>query len=680
MNGAVTVSGDGTVAVITLNAPPVNALSRAVREGLIAAFEQVQADRATPAAVLICSGRNFSAGADIAEFDTVPQGATFSDLQNAMDAMTKPLVAAIHGTALGGGLEIAMRAHYRVAVPSARLGLPEVNLGLVPGAGGTQLLPRLVGVPTALEMITSGKPVSAKDALASGLVDALAPEGALKSFALAFASRLLAEGKGVRRTRDQDSKLAAPAGLFEKFRSGMKKTGFLAPAAAIDCVEAATRLLFEKGLAFERETFESLKTSPQSMAQRHAFFAERRAAKIPDIAEGTPSVPITKVGVIGAGLMGGGIAMNFANSGIPVIIVERDAEALAKGLGVVKANFDTSAKHGRFTPEDAARRFGLLTGTWQMNDLADCDLIIEAVFERMDIKKDIFARLDAIAKPGAILATNTSRLNIDEIAASISRPEAVLGLHFFSPANVMKLLEVVRGEKTAPAVINTAMKLARTIGKVAVVVRVGPGFVGNRMLARRSSEAQKLILAGAMPWDVDRVLTSFGFPMGPFAMADLVGLDLFWSKAESRGATVLEKLCEMDRRGQKTGAGYYDYDAGRKPSPSPLTENIIRDLMASNGLNARKISDQEIVERCIYSMINEGANILNEGKAQRASDIDVVWLHGYGWPAWRGGPMYYADSIGLATILEGVRKHGWTPSPLLENLAAEKKRFADLPG
>ena len=415
-----------------------------------------------------------------------------------------------------------------------------------------------------------------------------------------------------------------------------------------------------------------------SDAERYAAAAVQQASRIPDLADDTPILPIHKVGIVGAGTMGGGIAMNFANAGIPVTVVERQAEALARGLGVVKKNYDASASRGRFSPEEAARRFALLTGSLALEDLADCDLIIEAVFERMDVKTDLFAKLDKIARPGAILASNTSYLDINQIAAATARPDHVLGLHFFSPAHVMKLLEVVRGDKTAQPVIATAMNLARKIGKVAVLVGVGPGFVGNRLLAQRTREVQKMVMEGALPWDIDRVVTEFGLPMGPFRMSDLAGLDLGWVRAESKGETLRDRLNEIGRHGQKVGAGYYDYDENRKATPSPVTENIVAELMAQKGIAPRRISDQEILERTLYSMINEAANILDEGKALRACDIDVVWLNGYGWPAKRGGPTYYADRIGLATVLAGVRKYGWTPAPLLERLVAEGKVFADL--
>ncbi|HWY62483.1 MAG TPA: 3-hydroxyacyl-CoA dehydrogenase NAD-binding domain-containing protein [Rhizomicrobium sp.] len=677
INSITDISREGDVAIITLNNPPVNALSMAMRDGLVAGLDVAAKDDAARAILLICAGRTFIAGADISEFDKIRTGAGFKEAQDAFDKVKKPLVAAIHGTALGGGLEVAMCCHYRVAVASAKFGQPEVNLGLIPGAGGTQRLPRLVGVPKALEMIATGKPIGAADALTSGLIDEIVPDD-LKAGAMAFIAKLLAEGKGIRRTRDMQEKVTGDFAPVFAFAKSQNMRGFEAPLDAIRAVEAATSLPFDEGIALEHKIFEARLASAQSAALRHLFFAERKTSKIPDVPDDTATLPIKKVGIVGAGTMGGGIAMNFANTGIPVTILEMKQDALDHGLGVVKKNYDSSAAKGRFSLEEAQKRFSLLTGTLKMEDFADCDLIIEAVFERMDVKKDVFARLDKIAKPTAILASNTSFLNIDEIASVTSRPDHVLGLHFFSPANVMKLLEIVRGDKTSKQVIATAMKLARTIGKVGVLVGVAFGFVGNRMLAARSAEADKMVMEGALPWDIDRVLVKFGFPMGGFAMWDLAGLDLGWVKEESKSETLRDLLNEMGRKGQKTGAGYYDYDASRKATPSPVTEKLLADLWAKKGMTPRKIPEQEILERQIYPMINEGAKILEEGKASRASDIDIVWLYGYGFPAWRGGPMFYADSIGLDTVLAGIRKYGWKPSALLEKLVAEKKKFADL--
>jgi 3-hydroxyacyl-CoA dehydrogenase len=686
INSVTTLTREGDVDVITLNSPPVNALSAKVREGLFEGFKTANASD-SKAIVLICDGRTFIAGADITEFGGAMTGPSLFDVQTMMENSPKPVIAAIHGTALGGGLEVALCAHYRVAVPSAKVGLPEVALGLLPGAGGTQRLPRIVGVEAALDMVTSGRHVPAKQALAMGLVDELAEEGKLKEAAIAFANKAVAENKPLVKVRDNNAKLEAAKGkpeIFADFRkaNARKFRGFAAPEANIKCIEAAVNSAsFEEGLAAERKLFGELMMGQQSAAQRYYFFAERQANKIPDVPDDTPVRPIKKVGIIGAGTMGGGIAMNFANVGIPVVIVEQQQEPLDRGLATIRKNYERSRTA---KPEDTEKRISLITGSLSMEDaFKDVDLVIEAVFERMDIKKDIFGKLDKICKPGAILATNTSALNIDEIASVTSRPQDVIGLHFFSPANVMKLLEIVRAEHTAKDVIATSMKLAKQIGKVAVLVGVTPGFVGNRILAQRQREANKLVLEGAMPWDVDRVLYDFGFPMGPFAMSDLAGLDIGWVKEKSKGETIRDVLCEADRRGQKTGAGYYDYDENRNAIPSPFTEKVIQDFIAKSGRNPRKISDEEILERCIYPMINEGVKILEEGKAIRPSDIDVVWVNGYGWPVYRGGPMHYGDQIGADKVLakmkefQGTMGDDFKPAATLEKLVADGKKLAD---
>ncbi|MFN9833122.1 MAG: 3-hydroxyacyl-CoA dehydrogenase NAD-binding domain-containing protein [Phenylobacterium sp.] len=689
INSVTDLSMDGEVAVITLNSPPVNALSANVREGLFEGFKAATADPAAKAIVLICEGRTFIAGADITEFGGASRGPSLFDVQEMMENAPKPVIAAIHGTALGGGLEVALVAHYRVAVPSARLGLPEVNLGLLPGAGGTQRLPRVAGPEKALEMMTSGRHAPAKEALEMGLVDELAEEGKLREAAVAFARRCVAENKPLVKVRDNNAKVEAARGkpeIFEAFRkaNARKFRGFLAPEYNIRCIEAAVNLPFDEGLAVERKLFGELVTGSQSAAQRYSFFAERQAQKIPDVPDDTPLIPVKSVGIIGAGTMGGGIAMNFANVGIPVTIVEVQREALERGLKVIRGNYERTASRGGITAAQVEERMALINGSLDMNALAPVDLVIEAVFERMDVKKDIFTKLDAICKPGAILATNTSGLNIDEIASVTKRPEAVLGLHFFSPAIVMKLLEIVRADHTSKSVIATSMKLAKQIGKIAALVGVCPGFVGNRILAQRQREAQKLVMEGAMPWDVDRVLYDFGFPMGPFAMSDLAGLDIGWVKERSKGESIRDVLCEMDRRGQKTGAGYYDYDENRNAKPSPVTEKIINDFIVKTGSNPRTVSDEEILERCIYPMINEGVKILEEGKAIRSSDIDVVWQNGYGWPVYRGGPMWYGDQIGPAKVLEKMKEFqakmgdDFKPAPLLEELVADGKKFSDL--
>ncbi|MBV9076077.1 MAG: enoyl-CoA hydratase/isomerase family protein, partial [Methylobacteriaceae bacterium] len=553
------------IAVLTVDSPPVNALGAAVRDGIAAAIRDAAADPAVTAVVLTCAGRTFIAGADISEFGKPPRGMPLPDLVDLIEACPKPVVAAIFGTALGGGLETALGCHYRVAVPSAKVGLPEVKLGIIPGAGGTQRLPRIVGVERALEMITSGEHVPAKAAHAAGLVDELAEEGALAETALAFARRVVAEGRPLRRVRDLDEKVAAARGrpeLFANFRKANARRfrGFEAPEGCIEAIEAAVNLPFDEGIRREREIFLRLVSGTQSKAQRYVFFAEREVRKVPDLPDSTPTLPIRSVGIIGAGTMGGGIAMSFLNAGIPVTIVEAKPENLERGLGIIRRNYEATAKKGRLTQADVETRMGLLTGSLELGELGTQDLVIEAIFENMELKKETFAKLDRIAKPGAILASNTSYLDVDEIASVTSRPEAVIGMHFFSPANVMRLLEIVRAKHASKEVVATAMKLAPRIGKLGVLVGVCYGFVGNRMLAERQREANRLVEEGAMPWDVDRVLYDFGLPMGPFAMSDLAGLDIGWSRETSKGESLRDKLCEMDRRGQKTGAGFYDYD------------------------------------------------------------------------------------------------------------------------
>ena len=681
---------EGDVAIVTLNSPPVNALSANVRTGLLEGVTAAEANADARSIVLICEGRTFIAGADITEFGGKgPAGASLTDVQSAMQNASKPVIAAIHGTALGGGLEVALCAHFRVAVPSARCGLPEVNLGLLPGAGGTQRLPRIVGVETALEMMTSGRHVPAAESLELGLIDELVEEGALLEGAIAFAHRVVEEGRPLRKVDESNEKVEAARGkpeIFEKFRAGIarKTRGFLAPEYNVRCIEAAVNEPFAEGLKTEGRLFMELVTGEQSAAQRYSFFAEREVWKIPDVPRDTPKLPIESIGIVGAGTMGGGIAMNFANIGLPVILIERDQAALDKGLAVVRANYERSAKRGRLTADDVETRMGLLSGSTSIEDLASCDLVIEAVFENMAVKKEIFADFDRVLKPGAILATNTSALNIDEIASATKRPESVIGLHFFSPANVMRLVEVVRADHTSNEVIATSMALAKRIGKMAALVGVCRGFVGNRILAPRQMQANELLLEGAMPWDVDRVLFDFGFPMGPFAMSDLAGLDIGWSKETSKGETLRDVLCEMDRRGQKNGRGFYDYAADRSSSPSPEVEKVILDFAARSGKAPRKVSDEEILERCVFPMINEGFKILAEGKAIRASDIDVIWVNGYGWPVYRGGPMFYAEQVGLANVLEKLKQfekdfgEAFAPAPLLEQAVAEGKSCREL--
>jgi 3-hydroxyacyl-CoA dehydrogenase len=689
INAVTDLAVDADIAILTIDSPPVNALSAAVRTGIRDGVDRALADPAVKAVVLICAGKTFVAGADITEFGKPAVGPSLAEVQALIEDAPKPVVAAIHGTALGGGLELALVCHYRVAARSAKCGLPEVNLGLLPGAGGTQRLPRIVGPEKALEMVTSGTHVPAAAAAEMGLVDLLADDASLKADAVAFARQVVADKRPLRKVRELDDKVAAARGkpeIFAAFRKANARRfrGFDAPEYNIRCIEAAVELPFDQGLKRERELFVELLNGTQSAAQRHYFFASRQVWNVPDVGADTPTVPVRRVGIVGAGTMGGGIAMNFLNAGYPVTIVETTQQALDRGMKTIRANYDNTAKKGRISTADVQARMALLTPTLELEQLADADLIIEAVFENMDVKQALFGKLDRIAKPEAILATNTSALDVNAIAASTSRPESVIGLHFFSPANVMKLLEVVRGDKSAKPVIRTSMELARKIGKIAALVGVCPGFVGNRMLAQRQREAQKLVLEGALPWDVDRVLYDFGFPMGPFAMSDLAGLDLGWIREKSSSSTLREILCEMDRRGQKTGAGYYDYDEQRNARPSAAVEGIIRDFAARQGKTSRVVSDQEILERCIYPMINEGAKILEEGKAIRASDIDVIWVNGYGWPVYRGGPMFHADTVGLDKVLEAMRRyeqiHGadFKPARLLEDLVAQGRKFSDL--
>ena len=670
---SVTLEKDGNVAVVIVNNPPVNALSWHVREGLANHFATALADDSVEAIVLRCDGSTFIAGADISEFGKAPRGPDFNAVLNSIEQATKPVVAAIHGTALGGGLETALVCHYRVAVPSAKLGVPEVKLGLLPGAGGTQRLPRVVGVEAAATMVSSGDPVPAPKAKEMGLVDALAGEDSLAADAIAFARERVADGPRPTRERDVFGDVAIIEQL--KTANAKKWRGFDAPYANLACVEAATRLPFDEGLAFERQEFTKLMFGSQSAAQRHIFFAERQAAKIDGLPKDTALRDVKKVGVIGAGTMGGGISMNFLQKGIPVTIVEMQQEALDRGTGVIRKNYEASAAKGRFKPEQVEAMMGILTPTLNIEDLADCDLIIEAVYENMDVKKEIFAKLDSIAKPGAILASNTSYLDIDEIATATSRPGDVLGMHFFSPANVMKLLEVVRGEKTAPDALATAMAIGKKIGKVAVVAGVCDGFIGNRMLKPRQVEAMNLLMEGATPQQIDKVHVDFGMPMGPFQMSDLAGVDIGWHRDPTRIESIRDALAAKGRWGQKTGKGFYDYDEKRNPTPSAEVAEIIEDFRAVSNKAKREISDQEIIERTLYPMVNEGALILAEGKAQRASDIDVVWIYGYGWPVYRGGPMFWAGLEGTDKIVAALEKHGFAVAPLLKEKAEAKSGF-----
>ena len=675
-----------TIAVITINNPPVNALSHGVREGIYNGIETAAQDDSVTGIVIYCEGRTFIAGADISEFGSAPKEPHLPAVLTLLDQSTKPVVAAVHGTALGGGLETTLCCNYRVATADAKFGLPEVHLGLLPGAGGTQRLPRIVGVEKALSMVTSGAPIGAPEALESGLIDMIVKSD-LRAEAIDFAVAKAGQSSAHPRVRDNQEKLQSAIEspeIFSQVRKmiARKTRGFLAPEYNIRCIEAAVSQPFDEGIKTEGKLFMELMAGPQSRAQQYFFFAERQASKVAGIDKNTPDLPISKVGVIGGGLMGGGIAMNMANAGIPVTIVETNQAALDRGLGIIRKNYENTASKGRLRAEDVETRCGLINGSLEMESLADCDLIIEAVFENMAVKKDIFSRLDQIAKPEAILASNTSALDLNEIASVTSRPESVIGLHFFSPANVMKLLEIVRGEKTADPVIKTCMAFAKRIKKVATLVGVCPGFVGNRILFMRQHQANLVALEGAAVEKVDQVLFDFGFPMGAFQMADLAGLDLGWDKEKSNSETVKDRLCEQDRRGQKTGAGFYDYDEKRRPTPSSLVADLIKDHAEKSGVTRREFSDEEILDRCVLPMINEGAKILDEGIAMRASDIDVVYVYGYGWPIYRGGPMHYANSIGLDKVVEKLRHYQdktgddfWTPSPYLVDLAENGKQF-----
>lgn len=668
---------DGEVLVVVSNNPPVNALGQAVRAGLKREIEAGLADDSVKAIVIRCDGRTFFAGADITEFGKPPQGPSLPETLDAMEASGKPVVAAIHGTALGGGCEVALACHYRVAVPSAKLGLPEVKLGLIPGAAGTQRMPRLVGAEAALPLVVGGDPISAKKAQAIGLLDAIVSEDNLEADAVAFARTKI--GQPVPRasegTKNQDG--VRNPDIFDEFRRSQarKIRGFDAPNAAIEAVKAAGELPYAEGVKKERELFMKLMSGTQSAAMRHYFFAERAANKIDDVPADIPLIPINKVGIIGAGTMGGGIAMNFLSAGIPVTILEMQQEALDRGTGTMRKNYENTAKRGRMTEEAVEKAMGLLSPTLNYDELADCDLVIEAVYENMDVKKQVFATLDEVVKEGAILASNTSYLDVDEIATATKRPGYVLGMHFFSPANVMKLLEIVRGRETRKDVLATVMQLSKKIGKVAAVSGVCPGFIGNRMLSPRQQQANALIMEGANYWDIDDVLLEFGFPMGPFQMGDLAGTDIGWHRDPSRIETIRDALCAKGRFGQKAGKGYYDYDEARNRTPSEETKAIIADFAAKEGKPQRQISKDEIRERLLYPMVNEGAKILDEGMAQRASDIDVVWINGYGWPLYTGGPMFWADTIGLKTVVEGLEKHGLPVSDYLRRKAEAGEKF-----
>ena len=697
----VELTRDHEIAIITINNPPVNALSPAVAQGVANAIEQVTNDDSIKAVVLIGGGRTFIAGADIKEFGKItsgktPRGAGLLPLLLQIEN-GKPTVAAIHGSAFGGGLELAMAAHYRVAAPDAQLGQPEVKLGIIPGAAGTQRLPRLVGTAKAVEMCAEGNPISARDALNFGLVDRLV-EGDLRIGVLQFAHEIA--GKPSPRTRERNQKLGSPgqnATLFTAARdkARTKQRGMTAPLAAIDAVEAATKVSFDEGCQIEQKLFQQCLFSEQSKALIHVFFGEREVAKIPDIPKEMPTIPINSAAVVGAGTMGGGIAMVFANAGIPVLLKDADPPALDRGLSTIQNNYQNSVKRGRFTQQFADERLKLIQPTLTYDDFGKVDIIVEAVFEGMALKKEVFAQLDHVCKQGAILASNTSTLNIDEIASATLRPESVIGTHFFSPANVMRLLEMVRGKRTSKEVIATCMQLSKKLGKVGVLVGNCRGFVGNRMFHHYGREAVFLVEEGASPQAVDQALYDFGMALGPLATGDLAGLDVGWRirkeyrHLEKRGVRqpiVGDRLCELGRYGQKTGAGWYKYDENRRAAPDPEVNEMVCKWAIEAGIPQRDISDEETVERCVYALVNEGARILEEGIAMRAVDVDIIYVNGYGFPSYRGGPMWYADTIGLQNVYQRIcefhSEHGelWEPAPLLRRLAEEGKTFAEFTG
>jgi 3-hydroxyacyl-CoA dehydrogenase len=699
MSDLVQYSKQGDVGVITINNPPVNAISPGVPEGIVAAIEQVEKDAAVKAAVLIGGGTTFIAGADIKEFvkmtsGQIKRGDELARALAKIENCPKPVVVAIHGNALGGGLEVAMACHYRVAAPTARVGQPEVSLGLIPGAGGTQRLPRLAGVAKALEMCTDGKPVKAADALAAGILDKLI-EGDLLAGAVAFAHE--AAGKPARKTRDRNEKLGtaeanAPVLAAARETARKRQRGLTAPVAAIDAIEAATKLPFDAGLEKERVLFDQCLFSDQSKSLVHVFLAEREVSKIPDVPKETPVIPVQKVAIVGAGTMGGGIAMSCVNAGYSVVLKDTDQAALDRGLATIQKNYAGSVKRGRYTQEYVDERMKMIQPTLDYKDFSDADVVIEAVFEDMALKKAVFAELDKVMKRGAVMGSNTSTLNLDEIAATTSRAESVIGLHFFSPANVMRLLEIVRGKATSKPVIATAMQVAKKIGKIGVLVGNCWGFVGNRMFMPYIDEAQFLVEEGSTAEAVDKALAGYGMAMGPLAVADMAGVDVGcrvreqakpFQKPGSRQPMVEEQLVKMGRMGQKSGAGWYKYDADRRAVPDPEITELARKLAAGAGIPQRQISEQEIVERGVYMLVNVGARILEEGYALRAGDIDTVYVNGYGFPAYRGGPMWYADTVGLKKVYERVsefhKQHGerWEPAPLLKKLAEEGKTFAE---
>ena len=681
------------IAVVTIANPPVNSMSHAARSAVVDGVTKALADDAVKAIVLIGDGKGFSAGAEIKEFNS-PAATAEPNLATVIDVIEnadKPVVAAIHGVAMGGGLELALGCHYRVASAGAQIALPEVKLGILPGAGGTQRLPRLVGVEMALNMILGGTPIASEKFGKTKLFDRMI-DGDLLTGARAFAAEV-AHKRPLPKVRDTKIDYPNHEAFFQFARNtvGAVAKNYPAPMKCVEAVAAAVTMKFDDGIAFERASFMELVQSPESKALRHAFFGERAASKIPDVPETTSVRPIKSVAVIGAGTMGGGIAMNFANAGIPVKILEMKSEALEKGLGIIRKNYENTMKKGKLTKEKFDQRTGLITGTLNYADIGDADIVIEAVFEEMSVKEQVFKKLDEVMKKGAILASNTSTLDVDKIASFTKRPEDVIGTHFFSPANVMKLLEIVRGKKTAKDVLATTMQLSKKIKKTGVVSGVCDGFIGNRMIEQYVRQAGFLLEEGALPQQVDKAAEKFGFAMGPFRMGDLAGNDIGWAirkrryveKPDVTYSKTADRLCEMGRYGQKTGAGWYDYKPGdRTPYPNDDVNNMIVDESKSLGVERRKITDQEIVERLVYALVNEGAQILDEGIAQRASDIDMVYLTGYGFPVWRGGPMFYADTVGLAKVVMAMNKyakgkHGdaWKPAPLLAKLASAGKTF-----
>ena len=681
------------IGVITVDNPPVNALSHAVRQGLHDAIHAAQKD-ASKAVLIVCTGRTFIAGADITEFGKPPREPHLPDLCNTIESSSKIVVAALHGTALGGGLEVALSCHYRCAVPDAKLGLPEVKLGLLPGAGGTQRLPRLIGARAALDLMTSGNPIGAGQAASLGVVDHVV-DGELADAALAWCRQLAAQGASRRVTSELPVE-RLPGDALAEYRSTLARRarGQIAPQSIVDCVEASLTLPFAEGLRIEREKFMECMKSPQSAALRHMFFAEREAAKLHGVSRDTPLREVNKVAVIGAGTMGSGIAMNFANAGMQVVLLEVDDEALARGLGIIDRNYQGGVKRGKLTEEKALECRNRITGTTDYDSLAAADLVVEAVFENLELKQQIFAKLDGVCRQGAILATNTSYQDVDRIAAATQRPQDVIGLHFFSPAHIMKLLEVVRADKTADDVLATCMAIAKRIRKTPVVSGVCYGFIGNRMLGHYAREAQLCIIEGATPGQVDTAMEEWGMAMGPLAVFDLAGLDVGYKarqglpeaeRGDPRAFRVADALVEMNRLGQKTGAGFYRYDPEtRARSSDPEVEALIEREAAALGVERREIDAEEIVDRLTFALVNEGLNILDEGIAQRPGDIDVVYVYGYGFPAWRGGPMHYADAVGLAHVLERVHEFGqrfgsenWTPAPLLEKLVDDGVTLAE---